>query len=180
MLKKWIAIMAAAVAALGMTGVLADSAAPEITSETIFTLAGAIVDITDEGLLLDCGERGEYLALVQENTVFAGVESLEALAAGMFVTVTYNGQETRSLPPQVSAERIACFAMTGVVTDITDEGFLLERRDEQDARVDDVLVRVNDLETPELGARVTVYFNGVMTLSLPGQINAQSIAFPKK
>ena len=95
-------------------------------------------------------------------------------AVGQYVLVTYNGQMTRSLPPQVTALTVSCFTATGIVSELTEESLMLT-----DEKLGDLLVMLND-ELPQVweGGQITVYFDGVMTASLPAQIGARRIEVP--
>ena len=103
------------------------------------------------------------------------LEGAEDFAVGDYIFVSYNGMMTRSLPPQVTAEKVTAYRFTGTVSQLQDDGFLLTTEE-----AGDVWVRAlsEQLETVEDGQEVTVYFDGVMTMSLPGQINAAWIVTP--
>ena len=76
-----------------------------------------------------------------------------------------------SLPAQVYAQKIGCYKTTGTVSELTESGFLLTTETD--------VVQVNAdaalLDGLENGMTVTVYSNGAMTMSLPGQIGAEKI-----
>ena len=97
----------------------------------------------------------------------------DAIVPGALIHVLYNGMMTRSLPPQVAAIRVSCFAFTGEIAEMNQNGFLLH----PDEGIDAVQVNASEelLEGLEPGSRVTVYFSGAMTMSLPGQIGAELI-----
>ena len=78
---------------------------------------------------------------------------------------------TFSIPAQIVAQKVGCYAHTGVVGEITEGQFVLE------TELEPILVNVTPetLEGIETGKTVTVYSNGAMTMSLPAQIGAEYI-----
>ena len=134
---------------------------------TIDELAGEIVEITGDGILLQTKDM-QVLVNVDEGTVY---ETDGELAVGDYIHVLYDGIMTRSLPAQVYAQKIGCYKTTGTVSELTESGFLLTTETD--------VVQVNAdaalLDGMENGMTVTVYSNGAMTMSLPGQIGAEKI-----
>jgi len=110
----------------------------------------------------------QVLVNVDEGTVY---ETDGELAVGDYIHVLYDGIMTRSLPAQVYAQKIGCYKTTGTVSELTESGFLLTTETD--------VVQVNAdaalLDGMENGMTVTVYSNGAMTMSLPGQISAEKI-----
>lgn len=126
--------------------------------------------------------EGEYLMLETETLGSVQVNlSLEtpmeidrAIQLGDYVYVAFDGVVTASLPPQLGAQTVILHALTGDVVSV-------------DADSNDVLIRTTDgqevlvylpdawkdaqLDCPSL----TAYYNGAMTMSLPGQISAGMI-----
>jgi len=144
---------------------LASFAEDEVVIEPI---GGTIVDVNESGLLLERGEDDYVIVLFSENTAIVGVDELEK---GMYAYVRYNGMMTRSLPPQITAEEVAVHRLSGMVTEITEEGFLIE-----DALHGLVFVRCeNAAQQVAVGGRADVYYNGMMMTSLPGQVNADKV-----
>ena len=90
--------------------------------------------------------------------------------------VEYDGRLTRSLPPQAHADRVGCYRLTGTVDLSLSMGVLLTG----DPIFGDVIIRV-DGSMPHLfqGMPVTVYYNGVMAMSYPGQVTARHIVVPE-
>ena len=107
------------------------------------------------------------IANIFEETIFEGKE----IEVGDFIHVTYNGQMTFSIPAQIAAQKIGCYAHTGVVGEITEGQFTLETETES------IIVNAleGQLEGISTGMTVTVYSNGAMTMSLPAQIGAEMI-----
>lgn len=108
-----------------------------------------------------------------EDTLLEGAVDF---AVGDYIFVTYNGMMTRSIPPQVTAEKVTAYRFTGTVSQLTEDGFLLTTEEAGDVQVNAL---AEQLEGVEENAEVTVYFNGVMTMSLPGQISAAWIVIPE-
>lgn len=136
---------------------------------TIEELAGEIVEISDDGILIQTKDM-QVLVLTDESTVYE-LEDGHELAVGDYIHVLYDGIMTRSLPAQIFAQKIGCYMTTGTVSDLTESGFLLTTdSDAMEVRADATL-----LSGIENGATVTVYSNGAMTMSLPGQIGAEKI-----
>ena len=135
--------------------------------EVSFDLAGVVTEINDEYIVLDSTEGMPVQIDLVEDTVFEGKE----IEVGDFVHITYNGQMTFSLPPQVVTWKIGCYAHTGVVGEITEGQFALE------TELETILVNATaeQLENLEPGMTVTVYSNGAMTMSLPAQVGAEHI-----
>ncbi len=141
-------------------------------------MEGLILEITEEGILMDDVNRGEVLIVTDENTVWDGVyaaeneETTEEPAVGHYIAVETNGKLTRSLPPQAYALRVGCHKLVGTATELTEEGFLLTGDPTHGE------VQVNTAAQIYLNAPVTVYYNGAMTMSLPGQVSALHLSWP--
>lgn len=126
--------------------------------------------------------EGEYLMLETETLGSVQVNlSLEtpmeidrAIQLGDYVYVAFDGVVTASLPPQLGAQTVILHALTGdvVSVDADSNDVLIRTADGQE-----VLVHLPDawkdaqLDCPSL----TAYYNGAMTMSLPGQISAGMI-----
>jgi len=146
------------------------------SAETDALLQGLITEVGDGYFLMDDTRQGAVrVNLDGETTVYEGVVTGDTLAAGQYVYVRYNGVMTRSLPPQVTAEKVSCFTVSGTVADILDTGYTVEG----DAVLGTVIVRTEDA-FPIVGAGVpvTVYYNGVMALSYPPQVTAVYTVVP--
>ena len=101
-----------------------------------------------------------------EDTVREGVEALEI---GNYVYVQYNGVMTRAIPPQITAEQVSVWKLEGTVTAIEADGFMLDTAEQGEVWCN---ATVEQLSTLAVGASLTVYTNGIMTLSLPAQVTA--------
>ena len=135
--------------------------------QEIFDLTGIVTEI-GEGFIMIEGAEGQMIQVnTSEETLFEGKE----IAAGDFIHITYNGQMTFSIPAQISAQKVGCYAHTGVVGEIAEGQFLLE------TELEPILVNAaaEQLASLTAGMTVTVYSNGAMTMSLPAQIGAEFI-----
>ena len=83
--------------------------------------------------------------------------------------VQYNGVMTRAIPPQITAEQISVWKLEGTVTAIEADGFMLDTAEQGEVWCN---ATVEQLSTLAVGASLTVYTNGIMTLSLPAQVTA--------
>ena len=163
-MTKLIAILSAVLfTAFSLT---AASPAVRADEQEFFDLSGVVVEMNDEMILIEDADGSQVQVNLFEDTAFEG----DAIVPGALIFVVYNGMMTRSLPPQVAAIKVSCFAFTGEIAEMNQNGFLLHPDEGMDA------VQVNApgelLEGLKPGSRVTVYFNGAMTMSLPGQIGA--------
>ncbi len=140
---------------------------PAPVAQELFDLSGAVTEITEEYILIQSADGQEYQVNLLPETNFEGKE----LSIGDFIHVTYNGQMTRSLPAQVAALTIGCYAHQGVVSDIVDGQFMLTTENDM------ILVNfpAEMADSVQDGATVIVYSNGAMTMSLPAQIGAELI-----
>ncbi|MGN1019126.1 MAG: hypothetical protein ACI4O7_02030 [Aristaeellaceae bacterium] len=176
-MNKLFALMLTAVFAMTGVGALTGSdsapAADEVSAETlpeVVEVSGVISEITGDYLLLEDQDGQTVQAnLTPDTLVEYDVTGSDALAAGDYVTVLYNGMMTRSLPPQVTALTIRSVAMTGTVTALEENRFLMVTGEGMEVAVNCTLA---DWPAVAENARVRVYFSGAMTMSLPGQIGA--------
>ncbi len=135
--------------------------------QEIFDMAGIVTEIGEGFIMIQNGDGQEVQVNTFEETIFEGKE----IEAGDYIHVTYNGMMTFSIPAQIAAQKIGCYAHTGVVGEITEGQFTLE------TEMEPIIVNVleGQLEGIETGMTVTVYSNGAMTMSLPAQIGAEMI-----
>lgn len=139
-------------------------------------LEGLVTEVLEQGFVMDDIELGSVLLNVDETTVMDGILAEGAIEVGQYVFVEYDGRLTRSLPPQAHADRVGCYRLTGTVDLSVSMGVLLTG----DPTFGDVIVRV-DGSMPHLfqGMPITVYYNGVMAMSYPGQVTASHIVVPE-
>ena len=135
--------------------------------EEIVDLAGVIVELTGESILIEAADGQQVQVNTFPETVYEGKE----IEAGDYIHVTYNGQMTFSIPAQIAALKVGCYTHTGVVSEIVEGQFTLE------TEMEPILVNVTEeqLASIETGTTVTVYSNGAMTMSLPAQVGAEMI-----
>ncbi len=162
--------------------ILVDALALPLLAAASETHAG---DASLQGLITEVGEgyfimADETWGAVRVNldpatTVYEGSAARDTLAVGQYVLVTYDGAMTRSLPPQVTARRVGCFSVTGTVTEILAGGYVVEG----DPLLERVIVHMEEGFPPVYaGVPITVYYSGVMALSMPPQIGALHIVVP--
>lgn len=135
--------------------------------EELFDMAGTVTEITEEGIFITNAQGRPVQILTSEETIYEGKD----IEVGDYIHVTYDGQMTRSIPAQINALKIGCYAHTGVVSEITEEQFTLT------TDVEAIIVNATAELLANLtdGQTVTVYSNGAMTMSLPAQIGAELI-----
>ena len=131
-------------------------------------VSGVIIDIGEDALLLQNEALGYVIVKTTENTVLTGIEELEE---GMLVYVIYNGMMSRSIPAQITADEILVHRLTGNVLSVEENSFMIN-----DELFGEVIVHwENAAQSVAVGSPATVYYDGVMALSLPGQVNAQKV-----
>jgi hypothetical protein len=142
----------------------------------IYTLEGLVTEVGDSYFIMeDAGLGTVRVNLDEALTAYDGVAAKDAMAVGLYVYVRYNGVLTRSIPPQVTAEKVSCFVVTGTVAEILDNGFTVEG----DAVMGTVMVHGYDGMPPVYkGVPITLYYSGVMALSYPPQITAAYVIVP--
>lgn len=139
-------------------------------------LEGIVTEIVDGGFVMEDAEQGEVMLNTSDATVFDGILLDGELEVGQYVFVEYDGRMTFSLPPQAHADRVACNVLTGSVVEVMEDGSILINDDtfgETIVQLDETMNHVY------AGMPITVYYDGVMTLSLPGQANASHIILPE-
>ena len=158
-MKKMILLLMALMLAMTALPVMAEEEIPESVA-----VEGFVLEILDESILIKTGE-GEYIeALLNDESIIEGKE----LAVGDCVTVVYNGMMTRSIPAQITAQHIGNHMVMGLVSEMTEESFILTFGEEiyQVNAPAEMLAGIQD------GMFVTVYHKGMMTMSIPAQIAA--------
>ncbi len=140
---------------------------PLNTAQELFDMAGTVTEITDETMLIVNADGQEIQVNLAEETLFEGKE----IAIGDYVHVTYNGMMTFSLPAQIGALKVSCYAIRGTVSDVEESRFMLNTEEGMFL----VNASAEMMERVKDGANVMVYGNGTMTMSLPAQIGAELI-----
>ena len=82
------------------------------------------------------------------------------------------GQQSDPIPEESYEEIVE---MTGTVLEITDTYYLIENSDGQQVQVNLYGETLFEGKTPEVGDLIHILYNGMMTRSLPPQINALRI-----
>ena len=139
--------------------------------QEVFMLGGEVTELGEDFFVMTDAELGEVQVNLGDDSAFDGVEPDE-MAVGQYVYVIYDGKMTRSLPPQVFALRVSMYATAGSITELT-EGKMTLVRDEIG---DEVIISLPQ-DAPELsvGDHVTAYTTGIMTMSIPAQMNAVKV-----
>lgn len=150
------------------------AAMPALAQESA-TLQGLVLRLEEEGFILDDEKLDEVYVTVDDSTLWDGVLIEEDVQVGMYVIVKYDGRTTRSLPPQAHADKVGCYRLTGEAAWFSTTGVMLTG----DETFGAVLVRVPE-DAPHIfmGVPMTVYYNGVMAMSYPGQVGALHIDVP--
>lgn len=150
---------------VGYSGILTRSLPPQALAEsvTLYLLDGMVLayDAQTHAALVASADFGEVLVYLPGET--------QAFAAGDFVTVQYNGLMLLSYPAKINAYgAYRLESLQGVIT-AADGGWMLIADGGDDVRVNfDGNTRVYGQLFE--GKTVVVYYNGVMTMSLPPQI----------
>ncbi|MDD3214281.1 MAG: hypothetical protein PHY64_11435 [Eubacteriales bacterium] len=139
-------------------------------------LEGLITKTGDGYFIMNDVTQGEMQVNLDASiTMYEGSAAKDSLAVGQYVYVQYNGVITRTSPPQVTADKVSCFQVTGTVTAILDTGFTVEN----DPILGTVIVHMGEGLPPVYkGVPITLYYNGVMALSYPPQLTAVYLAVP--
>ena len=170
-MKKFVSLFAALMLAVAAPlTVLAED------TEMMMTFEGLVTEIFDGGFLMEDKEMGLVQVNTDDKTVLDGILSIQPLEVGMYVLVDHNGMMTRSIPPQVYGIRVGCYTLSGVAGEITEEGVLLTG----DPIFGDAFVQMPaDMAIVFPGAPMLVYYDGIMTMSLPGKVNARYVVVPR-
>ena len=168
-MKKVLALLTALVLmTLTAATIAAATEVEDDANEEFFLLGGQVTGFGD-GYVTIISDGAEYQVNLSEDVI---IEGTEALAVGDWLQVVYNGQMTRSLPPQVSAQVIRSYSVSGVVSDLTEGSFTITTEEGQVIVVNFDAERFTGVQD---SMNVTVWFDGMMTRSLPAQITAGHI-----
>ena len=134
----------------------------------IYMLQGTILEVQEDSLLIEDAAQGEVLVLISDETV---QETGYELGVGDYVYVDYNGQMTRSLPPQVTAARVVSHKLEGDVLEVYPEenAILLYNAEGGEYRVN---LPEEWAQTGFDAQRAIIYYDGAATLSIPPQVSA--------
>lgn len=140
---------------------------PLPTVQEVFDMTGIVTEVGEGFIMIEDAEGQMIQVSLSEETISEGKD----VEVGDFIHVTYNGQMTFSIPAQIAAQKIGCYAHTGVIGEVTEGQFSLETEMEM------ILVNagIEQMAGLQPGMNVTVYTNGAMTMSLPAQVGAEFI-----
>ena len=161
-----VALLLFGVVSAGATSIKTDA------DDKSYVLNGHVISIFDEGFIFETESHGMIQALINSDTHMGGMLESEKIKAGDYVYVTYNGMMTRSIPSQVVAQSVQMHILEGVVSEIMDGEILLSHVPTHG----EVIVNLKQgAPVPDIGTPVRIYYDGVMTMSLPGEISAGAI-----
>lgn len=166
-MMKYLAILLSLMFAMSGSA-LTETADEPIAEPELVDTAGIVVEITDDLLTIDTATHGQVLVHLTDETLWEG----ETPVVGAYVHVVNNGAMTMSIPPQITALRVGCYAFTGTVSEIDEEFFMLEG---EGGALWQVNAEADKLADLTVGQTVTVYSNGAMTMSIPAQIYGELI-----
>ena len=137
----------------------------------IFELSGEVIELGEGYFVFMDAQMGAVQANFGDDTFFEGVSAQE-IALGQFVQVLYDGKMTRSIPAQVFALKVGMYPVSGEVIAVEAGAMTLVR----DEIGDEVIVFLPE-GAPQIavGAQVTAYTNGAMTMSIPAQTSALGV-----
>ena len=154
-MKKWFLILCT---------LMVLAVVPGLAQEQPVSLSGVILNMQEDGNFLLDSDIGQVLVKMLPETVVEGVGKLRA---GQYVYVDYNGMMTRSMPAQVTAEKVRCYVIEGVVLSLSEDGKTALVESQENGQV---MVSLPAMETDlKEGDFVAAYFSGVMALSYPAQ-----------
>ena len=135
--------------------------------QEVFDIAGVVTEVNDDFILIETADGQQVQVNLFEETLFEGKD----VEAGDYIHVSYNGMMTFSIPAQIAAMKVGCYAHTGEISDLHETGFILN------TELEPIVVNASAEQLTGLadGMTVTVYSNGAMTMSLPAQIGAEMI-----
>lgn len=156
--------------AILMSALLAFATPAPVATET---LSGVVSEYAEgEFMLLETADHGTVQVNLSENTDIFGDAPIRA---GDYLTVTFDGAMTASLPPQVGATRIEMHRLFGTIAEVyPDDGSALLKTDSDSEYI--VFLPDEWKSAVAAGDAITVYFNGAATMSLPPQISAEYVA----
>lgn len=133
----------------------------------IAAVEGFVLDVQDGSILILTREGQRIEALLTADTLMDGNEP----AIGDYIHITCNGQMTKSIPAQIVADYVGDHVLMGLVSDKTEEGFLLTYGEQ----VWQVNATADQLALIQDGMFITVFHNGIMTRSIPAQVTADHV-----
>ena len=136
------------------------------------TLSGVVTEYTEgESMLLETADHGTVQVNLSKDTDIFGDAPIRA---GDYLTVTFDGTMTASLPAQVGATHIEMHRLSGTIAEVyPDDGSALLKTDSDSEYI--VFLPDEWKNAVAAGDAITVYFNGAATMSLPPQISAEYV-----
>jgi len=131
-------------------------------------MTGVVTEITSDGFMINTEENGIVSVKTGDDTEFYASGDI---ACGDFVYIDFNGAMTRSIPVQITAERVCMFRMEGDITGFDAENNSVTLETPENGEVIVNLPGEHDHEH-EVGQHMIVYHDGAMTMSLPAQVSA--------
>lgn len=166
-MKKIVSVM------LSMMLFMAAGAMAEVPALQAETIVGRIVEMREDGSILveRLDSDGQVLVNVPEDSQY---DADWALDVDDVIFVTYDGRMARSMPPQVYAQSIRSHSIEGLVAEANTESRRLLINSAELGQVWATLPEGEDA-ADYADQYVRVFYNGVMALSLPGQVSAVAI-----
>lgn len=159
-------------AALPFVTLATENTEEVLEAEMDTILEGLVTEIVDGGFVINDADQGEVMVNTSDATVWDGLLAEDELTVDQYVFVDYNGAMTFSLPPQVHADRVSLYMLSGIVSEVLEDGSILLN----DWMNGDVIVHLGEgMNHVHKGSSIAVYHNGAMTLSLPAQVSASYI-----
>lgn len=160
-MKKIIALVLIAV--IGCIAAFADDSV-----ENIEIVRGTVIGFNEDGgYIIENAEYGMLDVRVNEETY---IETMRDIAAGDYIFVEHNGQMTRSVPAQVNAVSVRMYALEGDIIEYSAEENAVMLMTETHGEV--YVTLPEEWKDAEIDfEHMTVYFEGVMTMSLPPRVN---------
>lgn len=156
----------------------------ETAEAEIVELGGRITEIADGCIVIETLMHGMVQVNLGDDTLYDGADPDE-LAVGQYIQVMYDGKMTRSLPAQITAMSLGCNKLSGVVEELSEEGFMLrveialegEEGAEPQVFTESYFVLADGamMEGLLVDMPVTVFHDGKMTRSIPAQVTAQHV-----
>ncbi len=169
-MKKVLSLIMALVLSVGI------ASAAQAVGRSVSRVEGMITEVKEDGsFLMDSISQGPVLVHVDAETV---LDRRAIPAVGQYVIVEFSGEMAKSLPPQLTAQRVGCYVIDGAVQSV-DETAGTALVDSRDFGL--VLVHLPAMEAAlKAGDFVAVYFSGVMALSYPGQAGGLKVDIYEK
>ncbi|HNW85451.1 MAG TPA: hypothetical protein PKJ47_00735 [Candidatus Limiplasma sp.] len=168
-MKKWLSLWLCAALALTVSAGLAQQADSG-------SLQGLITEVGESSLVMNDLANGAVRVILEEGrTVYKGNAEKASMAVGQYVFVRYSGAMTGDNPPQATADTVECYWVKGTVSEILQNGYVVKG----DSVLGTVMVHTDAQLAPVfLNVPITVYYSGIMALSMPPQIEALQTVVP--